>query len=404
MLKLLQINVTANWGSTGKIAEDIGLIAKIQGWQSYMAYGRNARDSQSELIRIGTNNDIKVHVLCSRIFDNQGLNSKTSTKYFIRKIEEIKPDIIHLHNIHGYYLNYELLFQFLAHQNKPLVWTMHDCWPFTGHCGYFDYAGCEKWKTGCQAPCPCKGEYPESWLFDRCEKNWLLKNRLFTSLKNVTLVPVSNWLAELVKQSFLGKYPIRVIHNGINTDVFKPQGNNDNVTSKYNLTKEKLVIGVASVWDKRKGLTDFLRLRKMLPDNYLIALVGVSAEQQRILPEGIVGIKRTQNQQELAQLYSLADVFVNPTYEDNFPTTNLEALACGTPVVTYNTGGAPESITTDTGVVVEKGDINGLVLAIKSVSEKGTYSYTCRKRAEDFFDKGKCFEKYISLYDSLLKP
>ncbi len=401
---LLQINVTANWGSTGKIAEDIGLKAMDNGWKSYIAYGRNAKASKSELIRIGSDLDLKVHGLESRIFDNHGLASQFATRNFVKQIEKISPTIIHLHNIHGYYLNYKILFEYLSQKNIPIVWTMHDCWPFTGHCGYFDYAQCEKWKKGCSSPCPCKGDYPQSLIFDACKKNWDTKKRYFTKNLNITLVPVSYWLGNMVKSSFLSDYPVHVIHNGIDINTFYP-GDTGKVRKKYGLDDALYVVGVASVWDRRKGFEDCIKLKKYLPEDIKIVLVGLGQDKlKKATQNGIIGIPRTENVKELVALYSGAISFINPSYEDNFPTTNIESLACGTPVVTYRTGGSPEAIDDQTGIVVEKGDVKELSQAILDLSslDRKLLGFACRTRAIDLFDKEKCFKEYIDLYNTLL--
>jgi len=394
MPTLLQINVVVNQGSTGKIAEQIGHLVIKKGWRSVIAYGRWPRNSESELIRVGSDWDMRFHALESRIRDNHGLCSRKATCELIRQIKDINPDIIHLHNIHGYYLNYKLLFEFLKTYNKPVVWTLHDCWSFTGHCAYYDFHKCDKWKVHCEN-CQNKKDYPARWLFDRSHQNFNDKRSLFPSLPNLTLIPVSDWLKFQLKQSFMKDCSIRVVKNGIDLNNFK-------IEPKYNDGKFH-IIGVANVWDKRKGLDDFVRLRELLPSNFEITLVGLKKNQIDKLPKGINGITRTESQKELALMYAKADVFVNPTYEDNYPTTNLEALASGTPVITYKTGGSPEAIDDKTGVVIEQGDITGLADAIRLMKESPLSSEDCRKRAEEHFDKDKCFEKYIELYEDLLK-
>ena len=300
-MKLLQINVTANSGSTGRIAEGIGLVAQSAGFESWIAYGRVGRESTSNLIQIGTKYDFLEHGFESRIFDNHGLGSRSATRSFIQKMEQRKPDIIHLHNIHGYYLNYLLLFQYLSKADIPVVWTLHDCWAFTGHCAYFDYAGCNRWQTECHH-CPQKRTYPASYLFDRSKQNWRDKKHYFTLPKRMTIVPVSNWLGDLVKQSFLGKYPVQVIHNGIDTDVFRPYSP-EIAKAKYGMEDKKVLLGAASVWSPRKGLRDFIELAKILPQEYQIILVGLSRNQAKRLPENITAIPRTESTQALAELY-----------------------------------------------------------------------------------------------------
>ncbi len=394
MRKLLQINVTANVGSTGRIAEQIGSVAMNAGWESYIAYGRSARNSKSHLIKIGNKIDILYHVLISRLFDKHGLGSRLATRRLVKTISKIEPDIIHLHNIHGYYLNYKILFEYLAKKDIPVVWTLHDCWTFTGHCAHFVSNGCMKWMNVCEN-CQYRHNYPYS-LVSESKRNFLLKKNLFSDKKiNLTVVPVSNWLKDYVNISYLQAHHIETIYNGVDIKTFKlPE----------NIKSTRTIIGVASVWSRTKGLQDFLALRGMLPDDIIIKLVGLSDEQIKCLPQGVIGIKRTQNVDELVALYSSADVFVNTTYADTFPTVNLEAMACGTPVVTYKTGGSPESVTVETGQVIEQGNIEELKNAIMTILANGKeyYAKACRKRAEEFFDKDKCFQQYIELYNKIL--
>lgn len=392
---LLQINVTANWGSTGKIAEQIGQCAIANGWESYIAYGRWYNPSQSHLIKIGNKLDMYQHYAEQRILDNEGLCSRRATKEFIKRINEIKPDVIQLHNIHDHYLNYRLLFEYLNKTDIKVVWTFHDCWAFTGHCFHFITKGCERWKSGC-FDCPLQHEYPKT-LFDRSRKNYTMKKNLFGANNNFTIIACSEWIANFVRQSFLKDKPIRVINNGVDLNVFKNSESLDTNKKTFH------VLAVSNVWNKDKGFDDILKLREILSNEYEITIVGVAKQQLNSLPQGIVGIERTQNVHELVALYSNADVFVNPTYADNFPTVNLEALACGTPVITYCTGGSPEAIDEKTGIVVEQGDVNGLVEAIRMMKDNPLSSVDCRKRAEDYFEKDKCFEKYIDLYNSLMQ-
>lgn len=392
---LLQINVTANWGSTGKIAEQIGQCAIAHGWDSYIAYGRWYNPSQSHLIKIGDKLNMYQHYAEQRIFDNEGLCSRRATKEFIKRIDEIKPNVIQLHNIHDHYLNYRLLFEYLNKTDIKVVWTFHDCWAFTGHCFHFITKGCERWKSGC-FDCPLQHEYPKT-LFDRSRKNYTMKKNLFGANNNLTIIACSEWIANFVRQSFLKDKPIYVINNGVDLNVFKDSESLDTNKKSFH------VLAVSNVWNKDKGFDDILKLREIFSNEYEITIVGVTKQQLNSLPQGIVGIERTQNVHELVALYSKADVFINPTYADNFPTVNLEALACGTPVITYRTGGSPEALDEKTGVVVEQGDINGLAVAIQKMKENPLFSADCRKRAEDYFEKDKCYDMYIDLYDSLLK-
>ena len=403
MKKVLQINATANSGSTGRIAEEIGMLAQQSGYESYIAYGRKNYNSHLNVIKIGTGVDVKLHWLVSRLFDNHGFASKSATKEFVDKLRQIKPDIIHLHNIHGYYLHVACLFDYLKQAGVPIVWTLHDCWPLTGHCSHFDFVNCDKWKISC-CQCPNRKGYPASLFLDRSKENFLKKRRLFTSVPNITFVTPSHWLERIVHQSFFSSYPVKVIRNGVNLEVFKPK-TDTNVRTKYGLEPGKrIILGVASTWNKRKGLSDFVRLGDLLANDEQIVLVGLNKEQIKTLPRSIKGVCRTENVEELASLYSIADVFVNPTWVDNFPTTNIEALACGPPVVTYNTGGSPEAVSPDTGIVVNKGDVTALYQAVSKILNGGKerYSVSCRQRAEALFDKNERFQDYIELYNSLV--
>jgi len=402
MKKLLQINSVVNSGSTGRIAEEIGQTAIAAGWKSFIAYGRNDRPSQSELIKIGNDWDIKMHGFQTRMFDRHGLASKSATKELIGKIKVISPDIIHLHNIHGYYINIEILFNYLRNTSIPIIWTFHDCWPITGHCAYFTFVGCEKWKTQCYN-CPQKKNYPSSWVVDRSEKNYNLKKELFTSLPNLTLVPVSNWLSEVLKESYLQHCPLNVIHNGINTDVFKPSTSR-HFRSKHGLEHKFLLLGVASVWSPRKGLKDFIELSKHLNSDYQIVLVGLSREQIEQLPDNILGIERTESVEELAIMYSEADIVLNLSYEETFGLTTVEGFACGTPGIVYNATASPELIDQSTGLVVEPGDINGLIDAIIQIEQNGKQSYSdaCVNRAHRLYKKEDRYQEYIELYERLL--
>lgn len=408
MKKLLLINVSANSGSTGRIAEEIGQTAIGQGYESYFAFGRIGRESKSSLIRIGNDWDIRWHGLESLLFDNHGFGSRMATKRFISEIERIQPDVINLHNVHGYYLNVEILFKYLAKTDIPVVWTLHDCWPFTGHCAYFDRYHCEKWKTGCHH-CPNSKGYPKSLFLDRSKANYARKKELFNKPNNITFVAVCNWMASNVKASFLGGYPVETIYNGVDIETFRPRfeglNGSNSLKAKLGINENvKVVLGVASTWDRRKGLDDFVKLRTMMTDEYAIVLVGLNDKQIAALPEGVLGIKRTESVDQLAELYSLADVFVNPTYVDNFPTTNIEALACGTPVVTYRTGGSPEAIDEKTGMVIAQGDVEQLRAAVEHFAiNKTCCSMACRKRAVECFNKQDRFNDYVELFDNLIK-
>ena len=391
-MKILMINVVCGIRSTGRICTDLATALEAQGHKVKIAYGREEVPEQFQkyAVRIGNALDVKLHGMKSRLFDASGFGSKKVTERFIDWVKRYDPDVIHLHNIHGYYINIEVLFEYLKTCGKKIIWTLHDCWAFTGHCSYFDYAGCDKWKKECHN-CTQKKEYPSCIGLDRSKQNYRLKRKLFTGIKNMTLVTPSQWLCDLLKESYLKHYPVKVIHNGVDTTVFKPT--QSNVKEKYHCEEKSIVLGVAAIWDRRKGLSSFIRLAKILDNKYQIILVGLSKEQIQKLPDNIIGIERTNSVQELVELYSAADVFVNPTLEDNYPTTNIEAIACGTPVITYDTGGSSESAEMY-GVSVPKKDVRKLVEEIKNIKKIQAINIDV-----DYIDM---IDTYMELYSEII--
>ena len=396
-MRVLQINSVCGVGSTGRIATDIHKVLVEHGHESLLAYGRETHPSCSHAIRIGDSLSIYGHVLETRLFDRHGLGSAKATQHFCRQIERLAPDVVHLHNIHGYYLNYEILFSYLKTAGKRVVWTLHDCWAFTGHCAYFDYVKCGKWRGGCYL-CPQKSTYPASLWLDNSSMNYRRKVAAFSGVPDLTFVTPSNWLASLVKQSFLQPYNVRVINNGIDLDVFAPTPSTFRRT--HGLGNKFVILGVASQWSQRKGLSYLLALARTLATDEVIVLVGLSEKQNKELPIGIISIPKTHSVKALAEIYSVADVFVNPTLEDNFPTTNIEALACGTPVITFASGGSGESVGGDCGHVVPTGDLVGLRIAINGTKSAGKlhYSGACRERALLLYDKWTRFADYLIVY------
>jgi Glycosyltransferase len=404
MSTLLQISITVNSGSVGRIAEQIGQTVINQGWNSYITYSRKCLPSISKTIKIGNLFDVYWHGINTRLFDNHCFCSTNATKKLINQIKKIKPDIIQIHNIHGYFLNMHVLFDFFSSINIPIVWTLHDCWSFTGHCTYFDHIGCNKWITGCYR-CPQKNKYPASKLLDRSKKNYEIKKRLFNSVKNMTIVPVSNWLAEQVKCSFLNKYPIHIIQNGIDIDIFHPIENIDSIKKKYNIENKFIMLGVASIWEERKGLNDFIILNSIIDHEiFKIVLVGLNKRQRNKLPKEITGIERTENVNELVALYSAASVHISCSIEETFGLTIVESMACGTPVIVYNCTAMPELVDNSTGFILEKGDIEGLYKSILKIKEKGKNYYlnNCRNSVEIHYDKQERYNDYIKLYNELL--
>ena len=360
-MKVLIINSVCGIGSTGRICTDLAQEFEKNGDEVKIAYGRSGfvpNQFKKYAVKIGSAFNVKVHALYTRLTDKHGLGSKKATKQFLQWADKYNPDLLWLHNIHGYYINYELLFQWIKSRPEMQVkWTLHDCWAFTGHCSHFIVAKCEQWKEGC-VKCAQKIRYPSS-MFDNCKNNFERKKQAFTGVQNMVLITPSKWLAELVKQSFLKDYPIEVHYNTIDLNIFKPTPSD--FRERYELTDKKIILGVASVWNERKGLDGFIKLSEMLDESFQIVLVGLTKKQLKKLPKNILGLEKTHSAKELAEIYTAADVFVNLTYEDNYPTVNLEAQACGTPCITYRTGGSVESVPKEN--VVEQGDL----IAIKKL-------------------------------------
>ena len=357
-MRALIINSVCGVKSTGRICIEIAEQLELQGYECKIAYGRENVPAQYKkyAVRIGNNIDVKMHALQTRIFDNTGFASKGSTLKFLKWAEAYNPDLVWLHNLHGYYINIEMLFDWI--KKRPYMqikWTLHDCWSFTGHCTHFTMVKCEKWKGKCMN-CPQKREYPASYFMDRSEINYIKKKKLFTGIENLTLITPSKWLANLTRESFLAKYPVQVKNTLIDTNVFKPTPSD--FKESHGLDNKKIILGVASVWGEKKGFNDFLKLAELLNENFVIVLVGVTKKQIKQFAQNMIGITRTNNPKELAMIYSAADVFFNPTYEDTYPTVNLEAKACGTEVVTYNTGGSVESV--EPNRVVPQGDLDAV--------------------------------------------
>ena len=402
-MKLLQINTTANWGSTGRIAEQIGERILDKGGQSVVAYGYYVNPSRSQLHKMGSKWSIRWHIRISKLFDRHGMQSVCATRRLIRLIKEYRPDIIHLHNIHGYYINYPMLFDYLQSINTPVVWTLHDCWTFTGRCAHYTLNGCYKWQSECH-DCAFLRDYPKTYT-DHSRHNFHLKRKAFTSLgERLTLVPVSQWLAGEARKSYFASTAIRTIYNGIDTSIFKPLDGSA-IRQKYGIGERFMLTSVASAWSVAKGLNDLYELRKQLSTDYAIVMVGLTAEQLRNLPEGIIGIERTQSQQELAEIYSASDVVLSLSRQETFGMTVAEGMASGTPAIVYRTTSLPELVTPSTGRIVEQvGDIEGMVEAINQIRMVGKahFSEACRQRAVDHFDKNQCFEQYIDLYESIL--
>lgn len=362
-MKILMINVVCGIRSTGRICTDLADALIKQGHEVKIAYGRESVPEKYSkyAVRIGTDFDVKIHALKARLSDSCGFGSRKVTEKFIEWLKEYNPDVIHLHNIHGYYINIEVLFDYLRTSGKKIIWTLHDCWAFTGHTAYCDFYECNKWKYGC-GNCPGRNAYPKS-IKDASRTNWERKKKLFTGIPNLTLVTPSKWLADMAKESFLSDYPIEVIPNGIDTEAFKTR--ESNFREKYKLQSNKILIGVSTAWDEMKGLSDYYRLADQLGEEYKVVLVGLKPKQMDSLPANVLGVERTNSVEELVDIYSSADCLVNLSKCESFSLVNLEAQTCGTPVITYDTGGCRETIWENCGVVVPKGDLETVVKTVR---------------------------------------
>lgn len=398
-MKIYQINVVCGYGSTGRIVVDLYNTIRLNGGECRVAYGRKKNlASGINSIKVDSGIEVLSHVVLSRLTGRNGSYSAGATRKLIKDIEKYKPDIIHLHNIHGYYLNYNILFSFLKGYNRPVIWTMHDCWAFTGNCAYYEGANCDGWRNGCTS-CTVSYKYPKAYTNCNTSTNYLQKKRAFI-IPQLTIVTPSNWLKGQLSQSFFSGIPCTVINNGIDLNVFRFLASDRK--RKLGIADKKMILGVASIWTKNKGLNDLVEVSRQVPSQYVVCMVGLNKKQIKNLSSNIIGIERTENLEELAEYYSAADVFLNLTYEDTFPTTNIEALACGTPVITYRTGGSPEILSGACGWVVAKGDLDAVVnIIVNEMQEKGTYSAECLQRAK-MFRREVRYQQYLELYSKIM--
>ena len=403
MPKVLQINIVVNWGSTGRIAEQIGEKAMARGWESYIAYGVWKNPSASKLIGIGSSCEYRWHKRLTKYTDKHGLFSSWATLRFIRKVKKIKPDIVHLHNIHGYYINYKILFNYLRKANIPVVWTLHDCWPITGHCAYFIGADCQRWQTECY-DCPLLNDYPYARR-DNSRANHQLKREVFTSLgEKLHLVSVSKWLGGVIDKSFFAGSGVdsTVIYNGVDSAAFRPC--KSATKTELGIGDKKMLVAAASTWEARKNLGDIYKLSEMLPTEYQAVVVGLSPIQIKEAPASVIALPRTNSVGELARLYSAADVVLNLSSAETFGLTTAEGMLCGTPSIVYNATASPELVTPQTGRIVEQGDLEGVVKAVEELcaEDREEMRRRCREYAVEHFDRDKNYEKYLDLYEKLL--
>ena len=399
-MRVLQINSVCGIGSTGKLAVQISDCLNSHGVENYIAYGFGSCN-RSNTFKFGNMVDAHLHSFLSRKLCLQGYGSWFTTGKLIRYIKNIRPDVVHLHNIHGHYLNFPRLFHFLKKYNRHVVWTFHDCWPMTGKCAHFTEAGCYKWKTQCEN-CPQLNTYPDSTR-DRSNKNYFDKKKYFTSLKNLHVVTVSRWLKETAENSFFQGTDIRYIYNGIDLNLFHPAPSS--IRDTLEIGNKFMILGVSSQWNNKKGYDKILDLAQRLPEDAVIVLVGVTPGQKESLPANVIGITRTENQQQLAQLYSAADVLINLSVEETFGLVVAEALACGTPAIVQNSTACPEVVSAGTGIVIEPNDPDGIVRALDEIRTVGkiSYSQNCHTRAQQLFANERMQQQYYFLYTELEK-
>lgn len=395
-MKVLQINSVYPVKSTGKIAYEIAEVQKKHGIEPYVVCGESKVQAQN-VFAMKSGLYLKFNILKTRLFGKHGFYSKSATRKMLKWVDTVSPDVIHLHNIHGHYLNIELLFEYIAKKNIPVVWTLHDCWALTGHCAHFDFAGCDKWKTGCHH-CELKKDYPVSWFFDRSKESYNDKKRLFTSVEKCHITTPSKWLKGLCEQSFLGKYPVTVVNNGVDLTVFHPTPSD--LRKSMGLEDKFVILGIVDSLNSMKGGRYLLELSSLLAEDECIVLLTPS-ENAGEVPDNVRLVSKTVSAQELAEFYTMADVFVNPSLQESFSMINLEAIACGTPVVTFDSGGCKESQSDKTGVAVPRADVKAMYEGIRRVKNGEFKSEDCVERAQEFDCRIK-FEKYIDIYKDIL--
>lgn len=400
-MRVFQLNTYCGVKSTGRIALEIARLVEADGGACRIGYGVPGIVPEAErfAVRVGTAWERKLHGAARKLLDAEGYGSPLGTAALIREMRQFSPDIIHLHNLHGCYLNLPMLFSYLRGAGVPVVWTLHDCWPFTGHCAYFDFCGCDRWRTECHA-CPQQHSYPVCMGLDGSRRNYRMKKRLFSPLESLTFVAPCQWMTGPLRNSFLGAHSVRVIPNGVNRSVFRPTPSD--LRRAYGLEGVRVILAVASEWDERKGLRYLIQAAEKMGERYRFVVIGLEEEQLAALPPGMLGLRRTRDADELAAWYTAADCFANPTLEDNMPMVNLEALACGTPIAVFRTGGCPEAVGGEAcGRVVEKGDVEALCGALAELSaKKPSLTQACLARARQF-DANEAFLSYLSLYKEL---
>lgn len=401
MRKIVYINA-CNYGSTGSIIRNLASMALTEGFKPYLFFPKTKNNIDSLKDGDYLFGNIIARNIDAKLCEFSGnLDSLfyEATYELLHKLDEIKPDLIHIHNLHGGYINYTLLFNYIKKKNIAVIWTLHDCWSFTGRCPHFLISNCSEWKHNCEKCNYSLNDYPKAKR-NKSQKLLNTKREAFGGVKNLTIVTPSTWLSKLLSDSILEQYPVQVINNGIDTNIF--QRRNSYFKEKMNI-KKYLVLGVSLAWSYKKGLDVFVALSQHMGDDYSFVIVGINKELARELPDNIITIEKTNNPIELAEIYSSADVFINPTREDNYPTVNLEALSCGCPVVTFNTGGSSEMLDESCGRTVLCGDVEAMKKCIQDICEgHNILTESCINKAS-LFKKSKCFQQYIDLYNSIFE-
>lgn len=402
-MKVLEINTVYGIGSTGKIVSDLYEMLLKQGNECVIAYARGEAPENIRTIKIGNKWDVYYHGIMTRITDKHALYSVHATRKLVEEIRRYEPELIHLHNLHGYYLDIRTLFAFLKEYDRPVVWTLHDCWTYTGHCSHYTNVGCYRWKTQCEH-CPQKGEYPASKLLDNSYQNYRIKKELFTSVRKMHLVTPSVWLKGEVEQSFFKGIPCTAAPNGLELEIYslKQGKEQEELKKKYGFSGKKVVLGVANVWTKQKGYDDFIDLSKRLPEDYQVVMVGLDDKQRKSLPETVAGFPRTAGLSELADFYRMADVYFNGSCQETMGMTTGEAICCGTPAIVYNATAVPESVHEGCGIVLEPGDVKGVAEAVQQICNEPTPWYEGCKKDRIRFDKAIFLDAYDRIYKEML--
>ncbi len=401
-MKVLMVNTVSGFGSTGSICTDIASVLNKQGHECCIAYGQGTTTYKNSF-KIGTKVENHIHNIGSRLYGKQGYFTKRGTQKFVEFIKGYNPDVIHLHNLHGNYLNLKVLFEYLIDVQKPVVWTLHDCWAFTGKCAHYTDVQCYKWQTQCNK-CPQVKKYPTSLFFDQSQIMYEDKKKWFTALKNLTIIPVSHWLEGEVKKSFFKNNTIVPIYNWVDHSVFKSC--KENVKDQYGInTKKFIILGVSASWSSSNDrLNDFIALSKLISNDMQIVLVGKAANKKDI-PSSIIHIPYVNGKDELAKLYSDANVYVHVSTEDTFGKVIAEALSCGTPAIVYNTTACPEIIGEGCGYVVEKRNTTQILDVIKKIKalSKEQYIGKCRQHVIENFDFNTNINSTIDNYKKSMK-